>query len=530
MQVVHVVIGEVFDDQLDGARDERATDPDTQRRQSGLILRACRLQWRRDDLDEFGDGLVAPAAHARTGADGFEEEHLGGGRHELHEQQQPFDRPGELVQLGVRRRVTGHFGQSGLRDEHLHGVVVELDTMIKTIDQFAAALNPEPGQEGLGPLSGRVLHPVLNGNGAKIRETLDALSAALKVGLDNKDALSTIILELNEPTTMLADNDQSVRDFSDRMTAMSALLAEQAPGLQATLDQLSQFLSNTSTTFAGHERELAGALTGLTTVTDQLRSTDNSRALTEIVDLLSSRYRRRRRCAAHLRRSSARCRPTAGSSSGLHLPQRDLGGAAEGFAQTGPELAAFAVLVVVVEARAGRSAAPPQFLDHPRQHAGGMLRVDRPALGRVPGLHTGLFDGDGADPFVGAPDAEMLLAGMTVLLKDLGIEAAEKGKDYSRGLLDKAVAKGKMTPERRDEILDRIIPTADYARLEGADLVVGEVQAALQPHGGRFHQRPEELDAGEVGHAPHLARRIDRPHDGLAVNTIEYIYSTDRRE
>ncbi|MFI8977363.1 MCE family protein [Nocardia asteroides] len=163
---------------------------------------------------------------------------------------------------------------------------VELDTMIKTIDQFAAALKPEPGQEGLGPLSGRTLYPVLNGNGEKIRETLDALSSALKVGLDNKDAISTIIIKLNELTTMLADNDQSVRDFSDRMTAMSALLAEQAPGLQATLDQLDQFLSNTSTTFAGHERELAGALTGLTTVTDQLRSTDNSRALTEIVDLL----------------------------------------------------------------------------------------------------------------------------------------------------------------------------------------------------------------------------------------------------
>ncbi|MFF0496550.1 3-hydroxyacyl-CoA dehydrogenase NAD-binding domain-containing protein [Nocardia aobensis] len=66
-------------------------------------------------------------------------------------------------------------------------------------------------------------------------------------------------------------------------------------------------------------------------------------------------------------------------------------------------------------------------------------------------------------------------AGMTVLLKDLSVEAAEKGKDYSRGLLDKAVAKGKMTPQRRDEILDRIIPTADYADLEGADLVVEAV-------------------------------------------------------
>ncbi|MFE3320250.1 MlaD family protein [Nocardia sp. NPDC059195] len=161
---------------------------------------------------------------------------------------------------------------------------VELDTMIKTIDQFAAALKPEPGQEGLGPLSGRVLYPVLNGNGQKIRETLDALSGALKVGVDNKDAISNIIIKLNELTTMLADNDQSVRDFSDRMTAMSGLLAEQAPGLQATLDQLNQFLNNTSTTFAGHQEELAASLTGLTSVTNQLRA--NSGALVEIVDVV----------------------------------------------------------------------------------------------------------------------------------------------------------------------------------------------------------------------------------------------------
>ncbi|MFC8381461.1 MlaD family protein [Nocardia sp. NPDC057272] len=161
---------------------------------------------------------------------------------------------------------------------------VELDTMIKTIDQFAAALKPEPGQEGLGPLSGRVLYPVLNGNGQKIRETLDALSGALKVGVDNKDAIANIIIKLNELTTMLADNDQSVRDFSDRVTAMSGLLAEQAPGLQATLDQLNQFLNNTSTTFAGHQEELAASLTGLTTVTNQLRA--NSGAMVEIVDIV----------------------------------------------------------------------------------------------------------------------------------------------------------------------------------------------------------------------------------------------------
>ncbi|MGV9446056.1 mammalian cell entry protein, partial [Nocardia sp. NPDC003644] len=179
-------------------------------------------------------------------------------------------------------------GESMKSGEHLPKArtrtPVELDTMIKTIDQFSASLEPEPGQEGLGPLSGRVLYPVLNGNSQKIRETLDALSSALKIGVDNKDAISNIILELNELTTMLADNDQSVRDFSNRVTAMSGLLAEQAPGLQATLDQLNAFLANTSTTFGDHEDDLTEALLGLTEATAQLRA--NSDAMVEIVDIV----------------------------------------------------------------------------------------------------------------------------------------------------------------------------------------------------------------------------------------------------
>ncbi|MGN2635132.1 MCE family protein [Nocardia takedensis] len=160
---------------------------------------------------------------------------------------------------------------------------VELDTMIKTIDQFAAALKPQPGQEGLGPLSGRVLYPMLDGQGEKMRDTLTALSGALKVGVDNKDAISNIIIKLNELTTMLAENDQSVRDFSSGITQMTGLLAEQAPGLQATLQQMSDFLANTSSVFSENQEQLQGTLTGLTNVTNQLRQ--NAYGLTEIVDV-----------------------------------------------------------------------------------------------------------------------------------------------------------------------------------------------------------------------------------------------------
>jgi len=65
--------------------------------------------------------------------------------------------------------------------------------------------------------------------------------------------------------------------------------------------------------------------------------------------------------------------------------------------------------------------------------------------------------------------------GIDVVLKDVSLEAAEKGKDYSRKLLDKAVSRGKTTEAKRDEVLARITPTADPADVAGCDLVVEAV-------------------------------------------------------
>jgi len=66
-------------------------------------------------------------------------------------------------------------------------------------------------------------------------------------------------------------------------------------------------------------------------------------------------------------------------------------------------------------------------------------------------------------------------AGIEVVLKDVSVEAAERGKDYSRKLLDKQVVRGRKTEEQKDKFLARITPTADYADLAGADLIVEAV-------------------------------------------------------
>ncbi|GAA1382349.1 3-hydroxyacyl-CoA dehydrogenase NAD-binding domain-containing protein [Kitasatospora putterlickiae] len=66
-------------------------------------------------------------------------------------------------------------------------------------------------------------------------------------------------------------------------------------------------------------------------------------------------------------------------------------------------------------------------------------------------------------------------AGIEVLLKDVTVEAAERGKAYSEGLLAKALARGRSTEAQRDELLARITPTAEAADLAGCDAVIEAV-------------------------------------------------------
>ncbi len=66
-------------------------------------------------------------------------------------------------------------------------------------------------------------------------------------------------------------------------------------------------------------------------------------------------------------------------------------------------------------------------------------------------------------------------AGMDVVLKDVALESAERGKGYSEKLLDKAISRGRSTQDKKAELLARITPTADAADLQGCDLVIEAV-------------------------------------------------------
>ncbi|GAB3377673.1 3-hydroxyacyl-CoA dehydrogenase NAD-binding domain-containing protein [Spongiibacter taiwanensis] len=67
------------------------------------------------------------------------------------------------------------------------------------------------------------------------------------------------------------------------------------------------------------------------------------------------------------------------------------------------------------------------------------------------------------------------LSGTAVVLKDVSIENAEKGKDYSRKLLAKQVEKGRKSQEQADQILALIQTTADNQDLSDCDLIIEAV-------------------------------------------------------
>lgn len=115
--------------------------------------------------------------------------------------------------------------------------------------------------------------------------------------------------------------------------------------------------------------------------------------------------------------------------------------------------------------------------------------------------------------------------GIECVLKDVSLEAAEKGKDYSRKLLDKQVDRGRMTPEKRDEILDRIKPTADYADLAGCDFVVEAVFESVDLKHSVFGELEPVVNAdallgSNTSTLPitTLATGVSRPEDFIGIH------------
>ncbi|MEM7333649.1 MAG: 3-hydroxyacyl-CoA dehydrogenase NAD-binding domain-containing protein [Chloroflexota bacterium] len=66
-------------------------------------------------------------------------------------------------------------------------------------------------------------------------------------------------------------------------------------------------------------------------------------------------------------------------------------------------------------------------------------------------------------------------AGMDVVMTDATQDGAEAGKEKIAAIMAKRVKRGRMTQEKMDGILSKINATADYAQLDGCDLIIEAV-------------------------------------------------------
>ena len=67
------------------------------------------------------------------------------------------------------------------------------------------------------------------------------------------------------------------------------------------------------------------------------------------------------------------------------------------------------------------------------------------------------------------------MQGIETVLKDTGLEQAEKGKSYSATILDKRIKRGRSTPQQKEDVLANIKATASLEDLSGCDLIIEAV-------------------------------------------------------
>ncbi|MFN3602497.1 MAG: 3-hydroxyacyl-CoA dehydrogenase NAD-binding domain-containing protein [Dietzia sp.] len=116
-------------------------------------------------------------------------------------------------------------------------------------------------------------------------------------------------------------------------------------------------------------------------------------------------------------------------------------------------------------------------------------------------------------------------AGIEVVLKDVEMAAAEKGKAYSEKIEAKALERGRTTPEKSAELLARITPAVDPQALAGCDIVIEAVFESPDLKKKVFQEvqdvvAPDALLGSNTSTLPitDLATGVKRPEDFIGLH------------
>lgn len=140
---------------------------------------------------------------------------------------------------------------------------LELDQIFGSINELTKALGPDGAnaidESGTGALT-RLLDSTarnFGGQGVQFNQTLQNLSKLTKTLADNKDELFGTVTEIENFTSTLAQNDDTVRKFNDSLAAGAQLLADEREELAAVLQNLSVAMTQVRSFVADNKQLLS---------------------------------------------------------------------------------------------------------------------------------------------------------------------------------------------------------------------------------------------------------------------------------
>ena len=163
-------------------------------------------------------------------------------------------------------------------------VPLEFDEIFRNLDTLNNALGPN-GANKNGALSRLIDVSAANlkGNGAELNGALKEFSAAISTLSGSRTDLFATVRQLQQFTTMLAQNDGGIRAVNGNLAKVGGQLAAERHDLGAALANLSTALQLVNSFVGDNRSALTGDIHQLTKVSGVLSKEKD--ALTEIVDM-----------------------------------------------------------------------------------------------------------------------------------------------------------------------------------------------------------------------------------------------------
>lgn len=164
---------------------------------------------------------------------------------------------------------------------------VEFDRTLAMIDKLSVALRGDGA--GSGPLADFIAasEAVVAGKGPDVKQTLDRLSQALRLGADHgahtTEDIESIVDNLGELTQVAAQNDAAIREFGSNLRQVSDIIADEDLGGGSTGAQINEILATSAALLENNRDKLRGSASDLLTVTQAI--VDYRREIAETFDV-----------------------------------------------------------------------------------------------------------------------------------------------------------------------------------------------------------------------------------------------------